>query len=112
MNAFLSGSRVYGVPREDILKPSDLDLLVLASVQDIAKLNGFQDGASGSGQGDWDSVRFGPLNIIATSDPKRFAVWKQITEDLQARKPVTKEEAVAHWELLEGAYDALRKGRA
>lgn len=102
VNAFLTGSRVYGTPRDE----SDIDLMILTSDDDYAALCNWGTVRNASGeQCDWQSLRFERLNIISTSDPDRFEVWRKITNDLAARAPVTKEEAIAHWELLEGAYD-------
>jgi len=84
MRAFITGSRVYGTPRED----SDLDLVVLCDDQahELLHLHG-ADGAL------YAPVRFANLNIIVLRDPAQFEAWRKTTENLKARAPVTREEA-------------------
>lgn len=86
MRAFITGSRAYGVPRED----SDLDLVVLLSTEDgntIWKLS--EEGPA---------VRFGMLNLIVypdcDSEREKFRKWFEVTEELKRRSPVTREEAI------------------
>ena len=89
MNSFITGSHVYGTPRED----SDLDLVcLLATPQERALL---QQHSEGEG----NVLRFGRLNIIAPETEGEFAVWRFATEALQLKggatgEPITREEAV------------------
>lgn len=93
MNAFLTGSRAYGTPRPD----SDVDLCVLLSHDDLEAL-ALQapqpNGEPASGDDNDASLRFGRLNVIAMTDPDRFAAWKEATTELVARKPVTRDQAI------------------
>lgn len=86
-DSFVTGSRVYGFPSPD----SDYDLVVL--VEDTAKLWEMA-GPCVEGESE-ESCRFGKLNLITFSDPNRFEQWKQVTESLYIRRPVTRDEAVA-----------------
>lgn len=92
MSAFLTGSRVYGTPRED----SDFDMVVLMTVADLyaamQHLHGevVHDYSFSAG-----SLRFGDLNLIIQTDPKLFAAWQKARDTLTAIKPVTREVAVA-----------------
>lgn len=87
MNAFLTGSQVYGTPTER----SDVDLCVQMSWADMNLLTRFADSISGSLP---DSQKFGKLNLLILEDWK-WRAWKRGTEELVARKPVTREEAIA-----------------
>lgn len=93
MTAFLTGSRAYGTPRPD----SDVDLCVLLSHDDLEALALQAPQANGepaSGDENDASLRFGRLNLIAMTDPDRFAAWKEATAELVARKPVTRDQAI------------------
>lgn len=86
---FITGSRAYGYPRED----SDVDLVVGVSGDDAMEL--WKHGSSGEA-----SCRFGKLNLItfhldSSTGPDRFKEWRRVHDSLVARKPVTREEAVA-----------------
>lgn len=88
MKSFITGSHAYGIPTPE----SDLDLVVLVSSVDAAKLWAARDESS-------KSPRFSNLNlIIFESDVEggeaRFALWKQVNDELIARRPVSREEAV------------------
>ncbi len=87
MNAFLTGSRAYGTPRED----SDIDICVLLDDW-IPELEKFyeEDGSGGE-----DGVSFklpGGVNIIAFSKKEEhvFRAWHAATQELKERKPVTR----------------------
>ncbi len=93
MKSFLTGSRVYGTPRLD----SDVDLVVLVSLDDHSKLwqnrdTSLDHDASGV------TIRYGDLNIIALIDDeegrKQFDIWNTVTEELKLKAPVTKEQAI------------------
>ena len=87
MQAYITGSRAYGTPRED----SDIDLVVALSGKDLCTI--------------WESVKhvklmFGNLNLVAfnldnAEDMERYQKWLAVHESLVKRAPVTKEEAIA-----------------
>lgn len=87
MNAFLTGSRVYGTPHAD----SDVDLCVVLSEENLNLLRELCDGDPGSGG---DSLRFGKLNLICFTVAECAEPWRVATERLIVRKPVTRDEAV------------------
>ncbi len=88
MNAFITGSRAYGTPRED----SDIDLVVACSTDEISTL--------------WELCEhphakcvFGKLNLVLFNvekpeDVERYQRWKGAHDRLVARAPVTKDEAI------------------
>lgn len=88
MNAFITGSHAYGTPRPD----SDIDLAVMLSDDAVQRLREKADALPGSAD-KFNSLRFGMLNLICLSD-RKFAAWKDATEALIARRPVTREEAI------------------
>lgn len=103
MNAFLTGSRVYGEPSSE----SDVDLAVLLPYDEICKLRNLSGVATGDESecpGATTSIRFGNLNIIATHIDAEFAAWKLATEDLAKIKPVPKQDCCKH-------FDKIRHGR-
>lgn len=92
MEAIFTGSRVYGTPTDE----PDLDLVLLANsdeewntIMAMATEQNVESYGGGS-----VSLRFGKLNMIATSCPLAFGVWKDGTEQLKAKRPVTREQAV------------------
>jgi hypothetical protein len=104
MNAFATGSRAYGSPRKD----SDLDLVVLVDweafdlLRDLeASQKGFYKQEDDYGIVDSACLRFGPLNLIVTTDPAIFAAWQVGTATCQAKRaqppysPISREEAKA-----------------
>lgn len=104
MKAFVTGSQVYGTPTVR----SDIDLVVMVSPDDLKLL---KDKAGLQATGDSDpgpedigglsaSLKFGKLNLICVTSQKAFNVWKQGTEDLEKRAPVTRDEAVEHFKKL------------
>lgn len=86
MDAFITGSRAYGTPRED----SDIDLVVFCSAEDAATLWDLR--------GDSQTVRYGRLNLVVFSDTdsgrRNYARWKAVTDELRERSPVSRDEAV------------------
>lgn len=106
MNAFLTGSQVYGTPHEK----SDIDLVVLVSPSDLKTLCTLHSDAPAE---DYEGVtssaiRFGKLNLLCVTTPEDLAVWREGTDELTARKPVTRPEAV---ELFKAKREALRQRR-
>ena len=49
------------------------------------------------------SIRFGKLNLIAVTAEHQWEIWRNGTIDLVDRKPVTRDEAVAHFDTLRRA---------
>lgn len=87
MNAFITGSRRYGTPRAG----SDLDLVVLVDEKTWRLLI---ENCGGDHCGDYTQIRFGNLNIVVTSSAAEFGAWATATTELEARAPVTRDEAV------------------
>ncbi len=102
MNSFITGSHAYGTPRPN----SDIDLVVLVSKQDSELL-------WNSKNEDSKSPRFGPklnLLIFVVEDEGavlRFEKWRDVTLELMARAPVTREEAVEAFK-SSGAADGFK----
>lgn len=87
MNAIVTGSRVYGEPTDK----SDIDLVILVSEDDMMNLVGvasMQERQRDSKEPTPDygigamatSLRFGMLNLIVTTDPLQFEVWRRGTK--------------------------------
>lgn len=87
MNAFLTGSRVYGTP----LSYSDIDLVILVDSKTNAQLEKMKDDDS-------EPIRFGRLNLIALTSVEDFDKWKVGTEACEKlakeQGPLTREQAV------------------
>lgn len=89
MNAFLTGSRVYGKPSET----SDVDLVVRVDVptrEALQKLSDCPEQAKGL-----VVIRFGRLNLIACDNDEQFAAWKfgtakLIQESKRGKNPIDK----------------------
>lgn len=90
--AFLTGSRVYGTPRED----SDIDIVVHLESEEISQLLDKEYSTNNNYNATSASIRFGNLNLICMSDHQEYLAWYQATKELKARKPVTRDEAIAH----------------
>lgn len=87
LNSFLTGSQVYGIPTEN----SDIDMVVLVTESDREILKNNSELSN--------KIIFGKLNLILLSkevpeEVVRFHLWKQGTEDLIARRPVTRQYAI------------------
>lgn len=88
LNSFLTGSQVYGTPTEK----SDVDMVVLVSEKDRNILLANSDKGT-------SKIVFGKLNLIILSkdnpaEVEQFLLWKKGTEDLIARRPVTRDFAI------------------
>ena len=87
LKSFLTGSRVYGEPRED----SDIDLVIHGDNDLLSSL------LLNSETGEMP-LRFGKLNLIVLSSDT-FEAWKKGTDELIADyrlgKPSSRDEAVA-----------------
>jgi len=109
MKAFLTGSRVYGRPNGiGSENPSDIDLVLCAEPDAMLIVQQYADD-SGSGNDEARrrggvSVHYGLLNLLFVTE-EDFPKWKQGTEELRARTPVTREEAVRHCKRLLGEED-------
>ena len=108
-NAFVTGSRVYGVPNAD----SDVDLVVLVDERDADILRRhaeeFRSSDDGCGRPGWYAIRFGRLNVILC-DQKRFDLWRGATDELIEQRPVTRDFAVSVVKKHLAALDAAEKG--
>lgn len=83
MNAFLTGSRAYGTPRED----SDIDLVILTDRQNAGELWALSK--------DGTKLILDNVNVIALTNPEQFELWRKGTEMLKESTPVSRDEAVA-----------------
>lgn len=93
MNAFITGSRAYGVPGTH----SDIDLVILISEQEARHLALLADTTGGAKyEQDVDlQFRFGKLNVIATWQPEVFEAWRKGTGALKCLAPVSRDAAKA-----------------
>jgi hypothetical protein len=87
MNAFLFGSHAYGTPTEK----SDVDLCVPISLDDLLRFKAALARYGITAQG--PSIKIGPLNLICITSDKTCEAWHKVTKELEARRPVTREEA-------------------
>lgn len=84
LKAFATGSRVFGEPRQD----SDLDLVILVDAFTLNLLQGMaevDENAEATGYAGAVSacLRFGKLNIIATTEVSLYLAWKEGTEECE-----------------------------
>jgi hypothetical protein len=102
----LTGSRVYGTPRDD----SDLDLCILVSDDEYNQFlvtadrdpDGDRVAGSECGTAEWSrrtrSFRFGRLNVLVTTSRKMYEAWQKATDELRTAHsiigPVTREQAI------------------
>ncbi len=97
---FLTGSRCYGIPRDD----SDIDLVVYLDEADLEEMDTLENIVmdkdeeleSMYGQAYTKSLRFGNLNLICCTDDKVFEAWRIITRELKQMTPVPREFAVKY----------------
>lgn len=111
-NAFLTGSRAYGVPHKD----SDIDIVLRMSEEDALKLYEACPEALCVGQPKPKPenipyptrqlyvFRFGMVNLLCCTTDEGFEQWVRGTTELIQQAPVGREEAVAH-------LSAIRKGQ-
>ena len=99
MRSFVTGSHAYGTPRPD----SDIDLVVLVSPEDMSRLVKMDPDSNADRYGVMCSsyLRYGNLNLLAVDNEIDFAVWLVGTQELIARKPVTRDEAVEVFKRLQ-----------
>lgn len=114
LGAFLTGSRVYGVPRED----SDVDLVVLLDKRTYYALSDHcpfnpSDHPSASDEDACPSLRFGKLNLVPTFEVELFEAWKKGTELLKDEAPVSKKRACEVLEALRSkAKETIKERRS
>lgn len=101
MKSFLTGSQVYGTPKED----SDIDLVVRISEDDLCILRRLT-GTESQKYTDMNcqTFRFGKLNLICTGSKDSMRVWKEGTEILSDRdisgEEITKDKAIEVFDKL------------
>ena len=89
VRAFLTGSRVYGTPRED----SDLDLVVFVDEDTKKALRAMSDSNT--------KLMYGGLNLIAVTTKAEYDAWYKGTDILKNRPdPVKKAEACEVFDAL------------
>ncbi len=93
MRSFVTGSRVYGHPRED----SDVDMVICCTYNDIVLLRTLADDSNHYENG--GTVTFGRLNIIYFNveepyEMTRYHRWLRIHKELARIAPVTKDFAI------------------
>ena len=99
--AFLTGSHVYGTPRES----SDVDLVVLidrAELDRLRELLGDDPEHNPYGASCGASIRIGKLNLIAVTSTAEYDRWLCGTKILRMRAPVSRDVAVATFAALRG----------
>lgn len=99
MKALLTGSHAYGEPN----KKSDVDIVVLCNRETAILLNNLlrPDSYFHMSHPSVDnSIRQGKINLIIEHEKKAFDVWVDGIEQLKARKPVTRDEAVETFKKL------------
>ena len=87
---FQTGSRAYGTPRTD----SDYDIVAFMTTGEIAYLGEKVRERSVSGTHTSLSLRLGPFNVICLTRRFEFNAWQDATNELTARKPVARSEAI------------------
>lgn len=81
---FLTGSRVYGTPKED----SDLDMVILIEEEEERDyILALKDNPNAK------MTMFGNINLIVVKSEDEYYAWKSATELLESKKPVTKKKA-------------------
>lgn len=98
-NAFISGSQCYGKPHEG----SDVDLVIKTDESTAMFLGTIfpSDECSDTVRGSI-SIRADKLNLIVCWEEKAYQVWLNGTQQLWQKRPVTREEAMATFDILRG----------
>jgi len=101
MQAFLTGSQVYGEPTQD----SDVDLVIFTDVDTMLRLQALAETSqtasiSGANTHKSASIRFGKLNLTVVTNEDEWQAWRLATLALKAEAPVSKEHAVERHEWL------------
>lgn len=94
-----TGSRWYGTPTED----SDQDFFVLLDWLTAHDLRARADSSTMTSPeyplaGITMSLRFGALNLLVLTHHNQWQAWWEGTNNLKARAPVTRDEAVAEFQ--------------
>jgi uncharacterized protein (TIGR02996 family) len=119
VRAFVTGSRAYGIPRNHYTAigyaRSDLDLVVCVTSDEMSKL--FEEAyltgdVAGSGGPEDCSLRFGNLNLICTTDPERYRIWWEGTQELLEMAPVSRTVAVNTFSRIVGESEARKSAAA
>lgn len=90
-DAFLTGSRTYGTPRED----SDIDVVCFLSPAQLIALADMAEYIESYDADRSISMRFGKLNLIGVSDEGLYVAWSVGTNRCLAEKPVSRDAAKA-----------------
>ena len=98
--AFITGSRAYGIPRDD----SDVDLVVRADGKTIKLLVELLGRHASDYDGDSVSIRTGGLNLHLCHDDKTFEKWERGTAILRDLAPISREQAVKTFSTLGTAW--------
>ena len=102
MQAFLTGSQVYGKPTQE----SDVDLVIFTDVDTMLRLRALADSpqvlqkVSGANTHKSASIRFGKLNLTVVTNEDEWQAWRLATLALKAEAPVSKERAIEQHEWL------------
>lgn len=98
--ALITGSRVYGTPRED----SDVDLVLKITASEFEILRQLADpqDEEDTPYNGLPHIRFGRLNIIPCIHQATYTAWKRGTRNLIACRPVTRDEAVHEFDIQLG----------
>jgi hypothetical protein len=89
-NAFLTGSHRYGIPHEK----SDVDVCCKVSQPELVVLGKLYGSPTWNTENVTCNCRIGNLNLIAAASQPFFDTWEQVTDTLEASKPVTKAQAI------------------
>jgi len=81
--AFLTGSRVYGIPRED----SDIDMVILVSENDSETLKNISDTGK-------YPIQFASLNLILVKNQEEYNRWLLAMRRCLINKPVDRDTAI------------------
>lgn len=94
---FLTGSRVYGTPKEG----SDVDFVVFLPENAESTLGSKADKAKKRyGNRAGSCFYFGGLNLIVETNPKKVVAWYEGTRRLEEMKPVSKAVAIVMFDSL------------
>lgn len=66
----------------------------LSALIDAAEANAELGASGGEQYEDGRSLRFGPLNLLCVTDEKHFEVWREGTQELACKSPVTRDFAI------------------
>jgi hypothetical protein len=89
MQAFITGSHVYGQPHPD----SDIDMVLLCRQPET------EDLLVATSDNEEVPVQYGKLNLIICDSHEKYQAWKDamiqcVTHRVRVNRPLTREEAV------------------